>query len=79
MAVRTFEVLSPRGWTVKVPHKLVPGDVIRVKDDGTPQNLAASMLNGDTGLYTVTKVQKVVAVAVGTASGVDELAISFTG
>lgn len=79
MATRTFEVLSPYGWTERLPHKIVPGDVIRVKDDGTPILVAAAMLNGDAGLYEVSKVQKVVAVAVGTSTGVTELSIAFTG
>ncbi len=79
MATRTFEVLSPHGWTEVVPHKIAPGDVIRVLDDGSPITVAPAMQNGDSGLYIVTKVQRVVAVAVGTASGVDELSIDFTG
>ncbi len=79
MAQRSFEVLSPFGWQVRVPHKIVPGDTIRVKDDGTPISVAPTMQNGDAGLYRVSQVQKKVVISVGTATGVTEVAINFTG
>ena len=79
MATRTFEVLSPRGWTVTVPHRITPGDVIRVLDDGSPITVAPAMQNGDSGIYIIAQVQKKVVVSVGTLTGVTEVAISFTG
>lgn len=79
MAVRTFEVLSSHGWTERLPHKIVPGDVIRVKDDGTPFLVAPAMMTGDSGLYVVSQVQKKVVISVGTATGVTEVAVNFAG
>jgi hypothetical protein len=78
MTVRTFETLSPYGWAQRAPHQINPGSIVRVLDDGEPQSIAGAMLEGDAGIYFVVRVQTAVGVVVGTATGVEELAISFT-
>ena len=75
---RTFEVLGARGWRRVDPHQLVGGDRIRVLDNGVVQPLASDIQDGDiSGIYTVAQVQQSVLIAVGTASGVDEVSIPF--
>lgn len=77
--MRVFEVLKPSGWTPTSPNQLHARDVIRVLDNGVPQNFAPDALIGvDPGAYIVANVSNVVEVAVHTLAGTRSQAISFT-
>ena len=54
--VRTFETLTPEGWTQVEPHRIIPGSTFRVRDDGVPVLLAPE-LGADPDAYVAAQTQ----------------------
>ncbi len=54
--VRTFEVLTPEGWTRVEPHRIIPGSTFRVRDDGVPVSLVPELGAGPDA-YVAAQVQ----------------------
>lgn len=75
---RVFEKLTPGGWEITNPNKLLNGDIIQVKDNDVVQGFAADAANGDPLLYIVASVHTKVSVPVRTLGGVRSQDIEFS-